>query len=157
MSSSEITFEKTVLLATFMLSIASVYINVLNAHEIDKIKNDVANCENRLKNAINIIFNKWLIKQFSVESKFSILNKQITLLIENNKTIIEDIQLLRKSEDRFCIKISPNASINTFSPIKIPSVIHTEDHYDDELLNECYDIIPMNNLKKNTGLSWLFN
>jgi hypothetical protein len=56
--------------------------------------------------------------------------------------------------------------MTTFSPIKIPSVLDesivnnvTDDNKDkeyDELLNECYDAIPLNNLKKTTGLSWLF-
>jgi hypothetical protein len=30
-----------------------------------------------------------------------------------------------------------------------------DDDYD-ELENECYDSIPMSNLKKNTGLNWFF-
>jgi len=49
-------------------------------------------------------------------------------------------------------------SMSSFSPIKIPTNIYDdirENDYD-ELMNECYDTIPLNNVKKNTGLSWLF-
>ena len=52
-----------------------------------------------------------------------------------------------------------------FSPVKfvLPSENNnlsntnsnnSDDYYD--LENECYDSIPMNNLKKNTGLNWFF-
>jgi hypothetical protein len=53
--------------------------------------------------------------------------------------------------------------MNTFSQIKIPLLLDTniidddiKDNEYDELLNECYDTIPLNNFKKTTGLSWLF-
>jgi len=31
-----------------------------------------------------------------------------------------------------------------------------DNNEDDDLLNECYDMVPLSNLKKSTGLSWLF-
>ena len=36
------------------------------------------------------------------------------------------------------------------------NIIMHKEIEDNELLNESYDSIPMNNLKKNTSLIWLF-
>jgi len=61
-------------------------------------------------------------------------------------------------------------TVNTFSPIqpfrgmdeaKSTVVEHeivaiANIHEDDELINECYDSIPLNNVKKNTSITWLF-
>ena len=97
----------------------------------------------------------------------------MALLLENQEKIIsqlEDIKLIKNSEEhRLSINISKidcmsaSTSMNTFSPIKIPVLLDTniidddiKDNEYDELLNECYDTIPLNNFKKTTGLSWLF-
>jgi hypothetical protein len=62
--------------------------------------------------------------------------------------------------------ISASTSISSFSPIKIilppenndcdNNIIMHKEIEDNELLNESYDSIPMNNLKKNNSLIWLF-
>jgi hypothetical protein len=102
-----------------------------------------------------------------LKSEIQIIKKQLLLLLENQEKIttqLEDIKLKKSNEQKWSINISKNecmsdnASINTFSPIMDENYIsNSKNQCYDELLIECYDVIPMNNLKKNTGMSWLLN
>jgi hypothetical protein len=65
--------------------------------------------------------------------------------------------------------ITTSTSTSSFSPLKIfiPIEINKQEYdwinnnadknnrNEDELFNECYDIIPLNNVKKNTVLNWI--
>lgn len=101
-----------------------------------------------------------------VKSDFFILNTNLAQLVENQQNItvqleelkvyICELKSMNKSPDYN--RISTSTSMSSFSPIKITNTIFEDagDHDYDELMNECYDTIPLNNLKKNTGLSWIF-
>jgi hypothetical protein len=150
--------------------------NTLTNFDIHNIKEEIQGNENVLKYHIEINRKRNLIEHCNLKSEILILNKQLSLLLENQEKIInqlEEMKLIKISEqNKLSINISKidcisaSTSMTTFSPIKIPSVLDesivsnvTDDNKDkeyDELLNECYDAIPLNNLKKTTGLSWLF-
>ncbi len=163
------------LIITSIVGATSIYINILNRARIDDIKRDLQGTENILKYNIQINRKRNLIEHCSLKSEILILNKQLSLLLENQEKIInelEEMKLIKISEqNKLSINISKidcisaSTSMNSFSPIKIPAVLDencvsnvddVKDQDYDELLNECYDAIPLNNLKKNTGLSWLF-
>lgn len=169
-------YVNSFLIITTIIGVTSISINMLTRHEISNIKGDIQGNENVLKYHIDINRKRNLIEHCNLKSEILILNKQMSLLLENQEKIIsllEDIKIIKNSDEhRLSINISKidcisaSTSMNTFSPIKIPTVLDesiasniTDDNKDkeyDELLNECYDAIPLNNLKKTTGLSWLF-
>jgi hypothetical protein len=160
------------LIITSIIGTLSIYMNMMNRLDIININEDIkANAEenkNILKYHIEINDKRNLIEYCSLKSDILTLNKQFVLLLENQEKIINqlcEIKLINNSEEnRLSINISKfdSCSINKFSPIKMPLILDQnnsdnikEDEYD-ELLNECYDTMPLNNLKKNTGLSWFF-
>jgi hypothetical protein len=161
------------LIVTIFFGVTTISINMLTRFDIGNMKEELEGNENILKYHIDINRKRNLIEHCGLKSEILILNKQMALLLENQEKIIsqlEDIKLIKNSEEhRLSINISKidcisaSTSMNTFSPIKIPLLLDTniidddiKDNEYDELLNECYDTIPLNNFKKTTGLSWLF-
>jgi hypothetical protein len=166
-------YVNSFLVITVLFGVTSISINMLTRHEISDIKHELQGSENVLKYHIDINRKRNLIEHCNLKSEILILNKQMSLLLENQEKIIsllEEMKLIKNSDEhRLSINISKidcisaSTSMNTFSPIKIPLLLDTNNIADDvkdqeydELFNECYDTIPLNNLKKTTGLSWLF-
>lgn len=169
-------YVNSFLIITSIVGVTSIYINILNRERIKDIKQDIQGNENVLKYNIQINRKRNLIEHCNLKSEILILNKQLALILENQEKIInelEEMKLIKISEqNKLSINISKidcisaSTSMNSFSPIKIPALLddnHSNNVADDvkdqdydELLNECYDAIPLNNLKKNTGLSWIF-
>lgn len=168
-------YVNSFLIITSIVGVTSIYMNISNIDRINNIKTDIQGNENILKYNIQINRKRNLIEHSNLKSEILILNKQLSLLLENQEKIInelEEMKLIKISEqNRLSINISKidcisaSTSMNSFSPIKIPAILDENvsnvandvtDHDYDELLNECYDAIPLNNFKKNTGLSWLF-
>jgi hypothetical protein len=120
--------------ATTFFVITSFY----NSYLCFKLLNKVRMIE--LSN--NSLFQSFKHIEFVLDKKINNLNKKIDLLIESNNSLIE----MNKSyiKQNICVD-------ETINHKKIIS--NTED---DELLNECYDNIPCNNIKKATGLNSLF-
>jgi hypothetical protein len=120
------------------------------------------NRENINKNK-NEIFYKMEVKQIEILSAVNnMLNehqdKMISLLEKHQKSLDEmkKIQFIdiEKKES-----ITTNTSISSLSIDLYQQNIteQKETNEDDELINECYDLIPLNNNKKFTGIkSWLF-
>ncbi len=164
------------LILTFVFGVTSISINIQNMNKINDVKQDMQGSENVLKYNIECNRKRDLIEHCSLKSEILVLNKQMSLLLENQEKIInqlEEIALIKISEqNRLAINISKidcmsaSTSMNTFTPIKMTEIIDDKnkrnvsddikDQEYDELTNECYDAIPLNNLKKTTGLSWLF-
>lgn len=92
----------------------------------------------------------------SVDNKITKIDNNLMVLLENQKTILNEIQILRDLHNE---KISPEKTGTPCKLLESPKKnieIKIEDNYD-ELLNECYDLIPLNNAKKITGVNfWLF-
>lgn len=127
-----------------IIGLTSIYINYYN---LDKIKR----LEEKIKDSVEInekqnqtIINK-LVEQ--AKNADDISYKLITEIITQNQHFKPEM-------------ISASTSISSFSPVKInlPPKNDDNDHHDadDELINECYDSIPLNNLKKNTSSNWFF-
>ena len=149
-----------------IISLTNMYINYCNMDRIKCIEDKIEGTENVLKHNIEInrlqnsLCNHKIINHIKEGTDISVYSYQ---------TVIEKIMnmklLLQNSKKDV---ISTTTSISDLSPIKTfksidsidgwkNDVIHQEDikdMEDDELLNECYDSIPLNNLKKNTN-SWL--
>jgi hypothetical protein len=106
--------------------------------------------EKTIKSHYEILYNK-LVEQPNNYHNFSceLIDKEIQCLkpvMVSSSTSISPFSPLRKVfsiENELCIHPITEKSFN-------------DDSEDNELLNECYDSIPLNNLKKTTGLSWLF-
>lgn len=143
-----------------IIGFTNIYINYCNFDRIKNLEEKIKDSENIIKYNIEInrkqnqiIYNK-LIDEVKNEVEFT--SKLFNQIKESN---------LYKPE-----MISASTSISSFSQVKIILPIENNDwnnHIiiqedikemeDDELIKECYDSIPMNNVKKHTALSWLFN
>ncbi len=155
-----------------IVSITSIYMQYLQFSKIKKIEEQLYNIEllKQTDKQYNNILHSKLINQ--MKNEFSHFAKvHFTNMIDVNQRLIEKVsELVYISSNCKRDKLSSTASVSTFSPIKIfeeSNVIEQDvfdeskdctydDNEDDELLHECYDSIPLNNVKKNTGLSWLF-
>jgi hypothetical protein len=164
------------LLITTIVGVTSISMNIINGCKIDNIKKDIQESDIILKYQIEDGRKRNLIEHCSLKSEILIISKQMSLILENQEKLLnklEEIAFIKKLDDhKLSINISnmdclSSASLtNNFSPIKIPTLLDEsltnivaddiKDQEYDELLNECYDAIPLNNLKKNTGLSWIF-
>ena len=143
-----------------IIGLTSIYINYCNLDKIKNLEDKINGSENVLKYNIEInrkqnqiIYNK-LIDQLKNEVKVS-------------SKLIDEINKLHNSRPEV---VSATTSMSSFSPLKIilpdekddwnNHIVYQQDIkeiQDNELLNECYDSIPMNNIKKNTALSWIFS
>jgi len=164
-------YVNSFLIITTIIGVTTIYMNTLTNKNIHTIKEELQENQNILKYNIEINSKRNLIEHCNLKSEFLIINKQLSLLLENQEKIInhlEEMKLIKISEQNKLSKnlskidcISASASMTTFPPIKNPSVLDeniasdiTDDNKDKEY-DKCYDAIPFNNLKK-TGLSWLF-
>ena len=147
------------IIVSSIIGLTSIYINYCNQDKIKNLEDKIQGTENVLKYNIEInrkqnqlIYNK-LIDQ--LKNEIEITSKLIDKLNENQYFTPE--------------MISTSTSMSSFSPLRIILSPRNDDwnnHIimqddikemeDDELIKECYDSIPLNNLKKNTSLSWLF-
>jgi hypothetical protein len=146
------------LIITSLIGVTSICINILTRLDISYTKKNIKKIENTLKYEIEINGKHNSINYIQLKLD---INKQLSLLLENQKIIIkqlEEAKLINNSEEN-------SLPINTFAPIKFSTILNdnylendikNSDEDYDELLNECYDTMPLNNLKKNTGLYWLF-
>jgi hypothetical protein len=146
-----------------IISLTNIYVNYCNANNIKKLEDKIDwnkfilkfNIEmNRKQNAL--YYNK-IIKQarndtaLSIETQHKIIEKimEIEILLQNSKK--EAILTSTSASDHLPIKSIDSIDGWGEDIIKQEDVNEMEDN---ELLNECYDSIPLNNLKKNIS-SWL--
>jgi hypothetical protein len=146
-----------------IISLTSIYMNYCNMDRIKKFEDKIEGCENILKHNIEINRLKNALHHHKIIKN---IKDGITISNDAQEKIIEkimDMNLLLQNSKRQLI--SQATSMTALSPFKSiasndewkENVIHGEDikdMEDDELLNECYDSIPLNNLKKKTN-SWL--
>ena len=86
-------------------------------------------------------------KNYSIANDIHILNKKMEKIIETNERLYEII-------------IQNNKLSNKFIENQLLHTNNTEiekESEDNELLDECYDVLPCNNSKKVTGLNKIFN
>jgi hypothetical protein len=144
-------YVNSFLIVSSIIGLTNIYINYCNIDKIEKLEEKLEECENILK--YNIKINR---------KKNQIIYNNLINEVELTSKLFNEIKELKLYKPEM---ISASTSISTFSPLKIilpPENNDCDNHImhkeieDNELLNESYDSIPMNNLKKNTGLIWLF-
>lgn len=147
-----------------IIGVTSIYINYCNIDKIKKLEYKIENSEKVLK--YNIKINR---KQYQLV--YNKLIEQIKNEVQISRKFLDQIREIQYSKPEM---ISASTSISSFSPLKIVIPPENEDwinqnnnwindvddekdnNNDDELINECYDYIPLNNLKKNIGYNWFF-
>lgn len=142
-----------------IIGLTSIYINYCN---LDKIKN----LEDKIKSSENVLKYNIEISRKQYQIIYNKLIEQLKNELEISSKLIYEINKLQNSKPEV---VSTTTSMSSFSPLKIilPEEKDDWNNYiikqeikeiqDNELLNECYDSIPMNDVKKNTALSWFFN
>jgi len=167
-------------LVSSIIGLTGLYMNYANNMYSTTIKDKIEGIEYIAKYNFEIERLDNSLRNDIMDSNYVILNKKLSDLIENQQHIItqlEEIKLMKNSNDFFICNHVPTttsiSSMSSFTPTKINNTFEGEDEakYEgqeknkgknededyDEILNECYDNIPLNNLKKNTALSWVFN
>lgn len=145
-----------------IIGLTNIYINYSTMNKIKRLEEKIESNKNVLKHNIetnrqlNTSYNSKLIKQ--IKNNSEILSDRQDKLTEK---IIEIKSLLPNSKKEV---ITTTTSMRGLHPVKSVDSIdgwkeniiqqeQVKDMEDNELLNECYDTIPHNNLKKNTN-SW---
>lgn len=149
-----------------IIGLTSIYINYCNLDRIKTLEETIKGSENVLK--YNIEINR---KQYQLV--YNELIEQLKNEVQISRKLLEQIIEIKNLKPEM---ISASTSISSFSPLKIVlpgenddwinqnddwinHIIDKKDNSnddDDELISESYDSIPLNNLKKNTGLNWFF-
>ena len=95
-----------------------------------------------------------------IEMRLNELQNKLYIILENQQFCLNEIKKLHIKNHN---SLSRSTSISGFPFIldnecqKFNYVLdEKESKGDDEMLNECYDSLPLNNFKKNTALNWLF-
>lgn len=172
-----------VILSSF-LGITNFFINYSNSQRItllekqkeniiETIENHNNECVNRVINRIDELEKTLLDNQKKIHI---ILFERQDKLFEQQEKILNNIDLLSQKKKIEIINVSTSTSFETLNTIdklnpvekltpvdklnKSPDPIlkskENKDEEDNELINECYDYIPLNNIKKTTGLNWIF-
>lgn len=153
----------TFVMITSIIGITSIYMNYSNSNKIYQISYLISENQETISNLNNV---ECIIKK--LENKIVQLEFKIDILLGNQKNIMNDIKNLPIYKIQKIHGINVSTSTSAFSPIKTncnmnifyenKEILVNEkinDVDDNELLDECYDSIPLNNIKT-TGLSWLF-
>lgn len=138
----------TFVVVTSIIGITSIYMNYLNSSKICQIS------ENQ-ENISNIIEIKDIAQIKKLENIINQLDLKIHILLENQNNMINDIKNLPVYNIQKIQGIHVSTSTSSFSPDKCLTIKKINDVDDNELLDECYDSIPLNKIKT-TGLTWLF-
>lgn len=150
-----------------IISLTSIYMNYCNMDKLKRLQEQIEGSENVVKHNIEInrlqnsLCNHNIVKYLKDITSISIATQEKVI-----KKIMEINILIQNSKKEV---ISQGTSMSLLSQVKsIDSIDGWNDNNDmentreeenimekedDELLNECYDSIPLNNLKKNTS-SW---
>jgi hypothetical protein len=140
----------TFVVISSIIGLTNIYISYCNLDRVTRLEEKLKEHEDNIKSDYEILYTKLVDK----------LSNHPIFLCE---LIDKEIQCLKPE------MVSSSTSISPFSPLRKVLSIENEFHIngitekyfnhdseDNELLNECYDSIPLNNLKKTTGLTWLF-
>jgi len=151
------------IIVSSIISLTSIYLNYSATNKIQRLEEKIEGSKNVLKHNIetnrylNMSYHSKLIKQFRNQSNvLSDTQEKITEKILEIKSLIPDSKKEVVSVSTSVSSLSPIKSIDSIDGWK-ENIIQEDDIKaieDDELLNECYDTMPLNNLKKNTT-SWL--
>lgn len=158
-------YVSSFLLISSIMGLTTIYLNYSHTTDLCTIKQSIAKNDTTLESIVHVNHLHNLNEQCKLNSELSTIEKQLSEIIENQKIIINHVEEIKNLNDIKFVNKSTNTSMNSFSPNKVSSLViectldinedNKEQDYD-ELSNECYDSIPLNNIKKHTNLSWLF-
>lgn len=132
-------------ITTASLVVNTIYHNYKINMKYIEIKNKMAELEHIQNTKIESILNTNSVIQYKIE----ILDNKINCLLDFNENKLHNVNDINPSNDNLKLSlIHPNTITNICA-----NNINNED---DELLSECYDNIPCNNIKKVTGINRLF-
>lgn len=135
-----------------LVGTAIAWTNYQSKLEIESLKAHIQHNERVLKQLMTDYQKRNSVRYLKTMEQYNDTN---SILLENIQRVV---QMLQDDKQRGV------SYSDTFSPIKPPEIIEPDklspksdiDDNDDELLNECYDAIPLNNIKKHTKLTWLY-
>ena len=132
-----------------VIGIANIQLSYSNALQLMRLEEQTNGIENVLqyKMDVNQKLNQLQCNHIEkcVVENASNMQKIVTDALTHNVLIVE--------KPHYDEPVDIN-DFNGVSETKQEPIINARE--EDELLNECYDSIPLNNLKKNTSISWLF-
>jgi hypothetical protein len=88
-------YVNSFLIVTTIIGASSIYINILNRARIDDIKRDLQGNENILKYNIENNRKCNLIEHCNLKSEILTLNKQLSLLLENQEKLINSLEEMK--------------------------------------------------------------
>jgi hypothetical protein len=151
-----------------VVGITGLVIHYYNANEIKKNQEEINNLrQDIITYNIDMITT---IKQLCVEEKFDNLEKKILKSIENQLITLNEIKNLPLLSVGKIDKLSRSTSVSSIFlesiPQKVSSINSDEGWHiseeeknkceDNDLLNDCYDTMPLSNVKKVTGIKGWF-
>jgi hypothetical protein len=143
-----------------IITLTNTYMNYCNMRRIKWLEEKIEGCENILKHNIQISRQENALCHDKIEKQIKGQASNSLDIQEKFQKIIEkivDVKLLLETSKKEETTFSQVKSIDSIDECWRENIIKQEDikdMEDNELLNECYDSIPLNNLKKNTS-SWL--
>ena len=141
----------------FFSTITSTFL-ILNSLYINyKLNIKYCNLKNKIEE-IDIMHNK-INDIIEINKSIIILVKENQNLIQNNLNNLNNVNLYSINSTLSSGSLYYNNSFNSNETINetINQTSNEDINDDDELISECYDNIPCNNIKKVTGINRLFN
>lgn len=160
-------YIKTFVVVSSIIGITNIFINYTNNNNVNNLVKVMSNNKNDL---IDIIENNNSQRINLLENKIAGLEDRLCVVLENQKLILSEIKKI--SVINVCKKecISASTSISSFMVDQLPLYQNNtckqekEDRAEkdkeegneeeNELENECYDNIPLSNVKKHTIINW---
>lgn len=155
-----------------IFTLTTMYMNYSNMNKIKNIERKIEGSENKLKHNIEInrmqnsLSNHKIVKYLKhIKSELDdtqqkVMEKimEINMLLQNSQkelistgTSMSDISQIKSIDSIDGLEENTNKEENNNDLKEFKELKEFKDLEDDELLNECYDSIPLNNLKKNTS------
>lgn len=148
------------IIVSSIISLTSIYMNYCNIYKIQRLEDKIEVCKNVLKHNIetnrqlNTSYHSKIIKQLKNNTTvLSDTKEELTEKILETKSLLPNFKKEVVSVSTSVSSLRTVKSIDSIDGWK-DDIIQQEDSKeieDNELLNECYDTIPLNNLKKNTN------
>lgn len=139
-----------------IVGITSIYIHYLQFSKIKQLECKLNDIELLHKN------NTQYVDLFKSDTMIQFKN-DLLHITDIHQKLVEKISQLTSLQNKDTISTStsmttftPNTTIDNSDPPMLYDPTINCDEEDNELLNECYDAIPLNNVKKNTKLNWLY-
>jgi hypothetical protein len=162
------------IIVSSIFTLTGIYMNYYNTDKIKNLEEKIEGSENVLKHDIEInrvqnsICNHTIVKYLkdlktiSLDTQEQVIQNimEIKMLLQNSKkevisrgTSMSSLSQVKSIDSIDGWKDNTNDCENINELENMNDLENINDLEDDELLNECYDSIPLNNLKKNTS-SW---